>query len=487
MRASRFSDICRRLSGAYALFLLTFFLLTCTGYESIARTKTRLFLTASAVYVLFCGAFSLRSGARTAHRRPDATAWLVLAYFALTLLSALCSPYSGTFWGGERGQGLATIGLYLASFLLLRRFFRPKRWLLDVFAAAICLFCLLGLVQLSGANPFGLFPQGLNYYDEGRMYFGSYWSTVGNVMSCGAVLSAAGGAFAAALLYSPARRRYALPLVLSLFSLAKLQAEGALLALTLGVVLLPAFSVRDGRGFRAALRLWGLALLAFGAATTVVFFDGGVAWKPTPEATAVLLGGGLLYALGELLPAHRLNAAPRPLRIFIVLLLCAAFAAIWLCETLPEGALREAHELLHGRWDDGFGSGRAGIWRKTWELVKQSPLLGGGADTLGQRGIASERYRPLLGITVVRTVDAAHNEYLNILVNQGALALAAYLGILGISLFRARKNGCAAAICGAAAVVYAIQAFFGIADCLCTPYFWLALAAANPNNGRDST
>lgn len=472
----------RSLAALYALLLLTAFLLLCFDYESIARSKTRVFLTVCGGFVLLTAGLALRPSVR---RKPDAATWTALLYLALTVLSAICSGRAAAFTGGERRQGVLTIGLYVLSFLLLRRFLQPKQWMLDVFAAACCLFCALGLLQLVGGNPLGLYPDGLNYYDEGKLYYGSYWSTIGNVMSCGAVLSAAVGAFSAALLCrkKTAELRYALPLALCVFCLMELKAEGGILATALGVLLLPPFLVTDGRRLRNAGSLWGTGMLAVGASLALTFYDGGVRICPNLPAALLLVIGGGLFAW-SLFPPKKCRA-DRRLRLWLGIVsaavLCAATATVYFCTTLPDGFLAETHAVLHGRWDDGFGSGRLGIWRRTWELVGQAPLLGGGADTLGLRGISVEHYRPHLGITVVQTVDAAHNEYLNILVNQGALALTAYLALSVISFRRWRKSAerPPAAICGAAALLYGLQAFFGIADCLAAPYFWLCLAVVN--------
>ena len=144
------------------------------------------------------------------------------------------------------------------------------------------------------------------------------------------------------------------------------------------------------------------------------------------------------------------------------------------------GFLYEAFELLHGRWDDRFGSGRLYIWRSVVPLVPERPLLGGGPDTLGLRTDAAfERYDETLGILIHSSIDTAHNDYLNILVNQGIPALLLYLGALTASALRWLRNGAgdpAAAICGCAALGYCIQAFFGISSPISTPYLWLALA-----------
>ena len=142
--------------------------------------------------------------------------------------------------------------------------------------------------------------------------------------------------------------------------------------------------------------------------------------------------------------------------------------------------LGESHALLHGRAEDDFGSGRIYIWKNVWQAVKERPLFGGGPDTLSRRITAYfERYDEA-GHIVRRTgIDTAHNEYLNILANQGLFALLCWLGALGCSAVRfVRRAGerPAALICGSAVLGYCVQAFFGISMCLSTPFFVIAWA-----------
>ena len=144
------------------------------------------------------------------------------------------------------------------------------------------------------------------------------------------------------------------------------------------------------------------------------------------------------------------------------------------------GFIEEASELMHGNWDDSFGSGRLYIWRKSIQLVPQRPLFGGGPDTFGLRTDANfQRLDKNTGILIRSDVDVAHNEYLNILVNQGALALLFYLAAVFCAIkswIRNNSSKPASTICGGAVICYLIQAFFGINSPISAPFFWICLA-----------
>lgn len=133
---------------------------------------------------------------------------------------------------------------------------------------------------------------------------------------------------------------------------------------------------------------------------------------------------------------------------------------------------------MHGQWDTSYGSGRLFIWQAVWKLVPERLLLGGGPDTLGLRSTAYfQHYDSNLDMMIRSKIDNAHNEYLNVLVNQGLPALLLYLTALiaAASSWVKKADRCSAiAICGSGILGYCIQAFFSISSPISTPFMWLA-------------
>ena len=417
-----------KISDAYLALMLSVFLLWpgTDGYAKITAAKYRLFLILTLGYcagtaLLYLELLVMRQCRLVSFRelvhaiRP--AEWLMLGYVLCSLLSSLLSPWRADTWLGlTRREGFLTLALYAAVFLLLGRLSRPKKWLLDVFGAGMCLCCLLALRQLAGGNPLGLYPEGLSYYDAGKAYSGAYLGTIGNTDLLAAVMCTAAPAF--------------------FYGVWKLR------------------------------RYWLLAPLAL-CLTVSVWMD----------VSAGLLGiaAGLVLPLPLVFSEKRRRAAA----ITIGCSLLASFFAVLLIPGLP-GILGEAHELLHGRAEDEFGSGRVYIWKNVWQAVKERPLFGGGPDTLSRRITAFfERYDEVRNAVIRSGIDAAHNEYLNILANQGGFALLCWLGALGCSAARfVRQAGerPAVLICGSAVLGYCVQAFFGISMCLSTPFFLIAWA-----------
>lgn len=197
-------------------------------------------------------------------------------------------------------------------------------------------------------------------------------------------------------------------------------------------------------------------------------------WRLNVAAAWVGIACAAVWGLALLAPRHG--------KRLLILSAVLTVAALLLLRFYSGGSetLAEAARLLRGEFDGSFGSGRLMIWRDCVALVRERPLLGGGPDTLWLRGVEPFVWAPE-GTVIPVDITAAHNEYLNILVNQGALALLAYLALLVAALAaccrRAEEPCCA--ICGMGLLCYAAMACFSISSCITAPYVWLLLALCN--------
>ena len=391
------------LTAAYLAILLSIHLLYPGrgGYQTITAQKWSAYLLITGVYIAAMLLLHLELAIVGAAKLPAPTMLrktlglpqkFILLYLFATVLSTLFSEFRQTaLWGGGRCEGLAAIALYCLSFLLVSAYGQPKRWMLWLYAAAISVNCVLCLLQFAGLNPLHLYPEGMNYYGANTQYAGEFLGTVGNADILSAVLSLSIPAFWAAILrMKGCRERYFLliPLALCLVVLLRAFVAGGILGVTGAVVLSTPLMTDDKRR-----RKWAL--------------------------------------------------------ICVIAALIAAAAAVYCFGSRMCGFLYEASKLMHGRWDNRFGTGRIYIWRNVIQLVPEHLLLGGGPDTLGLRTDAAfERYDETLGILIHSAIDTAHNEYLNILVNQGLLALLSYLAALLASAIHWVRRG-ALRLCGA--------------------------------------
>lgn len=432
MKITQWNRLAEKLSAIYLACILSVFLLYfgAGGYAGIADSKWGLFLLLSGGYLLLLAAARLELAIVGTLPLPSPRAlWksfspprktLCLLWLS-SLLAAVLSAYRRTsLLGSSRHEGLLTITLYLGCCLMVSLYARLRPWMLWLFAASMSANCILALVQLAGYNPFSLYPQGMNCYDRYELYAGEFLGTVGNVDLPSAVLCIAIPLFWLALIKDTGRRKWLLcvPLALCLTVLCRASVAGGILAMAVGVPLTVPVLLKSRKARRTA-------------------------------AAAVL-------ALGFL-----------------------ALLAVYLFGGRMGGTLHEAYELLHGRWNDSFGSGRLYIWRKVAPLIPQHPLFGCGPDTLGRyTDAAFERMNDTVGAVIRSEIDNAHNEYLNLLIERGAAAFILYLALLvqcARRWVRSASSHPVAALCGGAVLAYCIQAFFGLSLPASAIYFWLML------------
>ena len=403
------------------------------GYSVITAQKSLAYLYLSGGFAAVCviGRLELALvGVPLARPRFRSTQIMVLLLWLFTGLSAVFSPYPDQVWlGGNHWEGLLTLSLYYLTFLLVSQYADPKPWLLTAFAAAMGLNCLLAFVQLAGHNPLTLYPAGTNYHDHGKLFLGRLMGTVGSITLQAAMMSLTVPMLVTAILKGKAKTRVFF-----------------LIPLGFCLILLPILNI---------------------------------------DAGLVGVTGGILLTL-PLLPKNKKTR--QILAVLLVVLLAVFLLILYLFGEHFSGFLAEAGQVLHGRWEDSFGSNRGYIWRKTLELVPERWLLGGGPDTLGLR---LQKYRELYSkrfdVTVRLTLDMAHNEYLNILANQGLPALLLYLGVLLTTLrgwIRHAHDDVIVAVCGSGVVGYCVQACFGISTPFTTSYLWLTLAVLTARLSR---
>ncbi|MBR4954275.1 MAG: O-antigen ligase family protein, partial [Clostridia bacterium] len=119
-----------------------------------------------------------------------------------------------------------------------------------------------------------------------------------------------------------------------------------------------------------------------------------------------------------------------------------------------------------------FGSSRIKIWSRSLRLFLEQPVLGSGPNTVFERmDITFSRFSPIKGDYVYTSVDNAHNEYLNLLVNLGVLGLVPFVAAQIIALTGKKKpKPCVYGLLG-----YIVQSMFLFSICITAPYYWLLL------------
>lgn len=417
------NSFARRLTDKYiALMLLIFPLWTGPGgYADITRWKFIFFAAATSLWVLLLIIFALRE--RLAPNWPRGFALIIAAFALWACVSALASPFGGETLLGHNYDGLLPLALYAAIALGCSGYGQWRYSYVNYIAISVSLCCLVAVLQLFGWNPLWLYPEGVDYYDAGVLYTGSFLGTMGNTNLLGAFLC------------------LAVPLL--------------------------AYTALERRG----KSLWLLAPTAL--AVIVIVFS-------RSEAGLVGTGVALLIGIPYYVNLHGRKRLALLLLAAEAVLVLLALAAVYFISP-GSGTLYELHEILHGRIRGEFGSSRVAIWGEALRLISERPLLGGGPGTFGLRStLEFTRFVPETGVTLTTLADNAHCEILSVLADLGLPGLLLYLAALGYLL--RRWLGGSAPAAGLALISYWVQALFGIGTCFVLPFaaIMAGLVSARP-------
>jgi len=421
---------------------------------------------------------------------------------------------SAVIWFGanDRYEGFITFLCYALCFVLIARFYKPKRLHLLFIAASTVIISLYGVLQFFGIDIFGLFHfdnqtmidecTGVAYLLYGNLT-ANFRTTLGNVNVVSAYVSFTIMLFA--VLFAVARSKWQwLYLAAGAFSFA--------LALTTGragdshtvailgtmVLLIPYWiSHRERLGrILIVMATWCTVYAGYSAYMSAmkrqyeagVFFphyDAYVLRRHTDiniimvlAFAAVLVAVGLsLILLLKKWPERKMKVAGA---IFLPVLLISGLIGLEIVGSRlseqPYNIIWQAREMMHGRIEDDFGTRRGWIWRNAVEVIPYNPIFGTGPGTFFH---ALGHERQLEAISLYNyTIDKAHNVFLQIAVTMGIPALIAYVIFLGGVFVPAVKRAFDRPILlafGAAALSFIIQSLFMPEVPIVTPLLWVAL------------
>ncbi len=344
-----------------------------------------------------------------------------------TVLSCLFSPYPGSPWwfGTGRREGLATQLCYLALFFLFSFSKVCKKVVLTAAGCGVLVFFAVVLIQRAGGNPFGLYPEGSGYE-----FAPDFQGTIGNVDMCSAYLVILCGLFLPELV-------------------------GVLRDLVQKARTVPSSPRKSVKQvFYACLLLVSLA-----AAVYLLF-------------TIHVFSGQL--ALTVLVAVVLVRLLPKKARLpILVLLLAAVLLLVWFWPGEEGTEIWELHEILQGRPQYAFGSGRLGVLARTRTMLQTEGrlLLGTGADTFAKRFNAflmtyemAHPDEPYLD----GYYDSPHCEYLALISNCGIPALLCFLALI-VCCCLGRSPWCDTVL------AYSVQLLFSFSVCLVAPMFWVVL------------
>ena len=411
---NRGAKTCCIITSIFISLMLSVFILICSQYTHIAEIKYYAFL-------LLCGSYIVAITVTMCVYRKEPfpidrkLTFIVLAYLVCTAISVITSPYEYDCWTGlSRHEGIITQTIYCFLLIYVSAFGQIKKTHLYLLGATITVFSVICIIQFFGGNPLHLYPDGYDYYDKGVKYPGEFLGTVGNAGFVSTLLAMSSAVFFSKLLTDKQTRT-----------------------------------------------IWFILFLL---STGVLFF--------AKVAAGIL---GLAASVMITLPIVFKNKR-KQIIIAEILMITALLMTLYFYD-IGSGTVHEFHEVLHGRISENFGSGRIKIWREVLSKIPEHLFFGTGPDTMLAWDIEGFS-KQVNNITVYRHIDVAHNEYLNVLAQQGLFAALCCFALIGYACqrFIRIKNKEKMIIPVSAIVAYGTQAVFGITSCIITPIFIMFFA-----------
>ncbi len=482
------------------------------GFRAIRHYKYYLFLVLACLFVIIEIMLLVTKSAeeikepnpkrRTLTKSLRFTDWAMLALVLSSAVSTLFSPYFDAAFFGEatvgsytvgRNNGLLLILAYAAVYLALTRCFRYKEYVFTAMAVVSGVIYLLAVLNGFYIDPLRMFVQ----FEDNPTIYQNFMTTIGNKNMFSSYICVT------------------LPVIICLFVQAgELWRKAVYLAVTavgaMAVVVCDSDSVVLGLGAFAAVFTVAYAktprrlkrlLLSF----TVMLLSvkllrlfalwGGDRYKELTalpsrlmfsNAAFIALGvlavlTAALYALDWRKPGFRMpKAVPFVLGgVFAAAALAGLGTLVYFSAIDTQSDLGDAARLL--RYGDAWGTHRGFMWNKALEAFGGfnvfQKLFGTGPETFYYT--FSPYFSELWSRFGDTSTDAAHNEYINYLLNLGIVGLASYLTLAGGALvraFKAAKRNPLSLVFASAVVAYLAQAVVNIALPIATPLFVIFLS-----------
>lgn len=446
--------------------------------------------------------------------------WFVIAFAIVSILSFLFSPsrtseYPTFFlfkggedtsvvnlpWEGYTGwnMGLRSQLFFVALYFLVSRLFM-KSWARDflymMLGSAFIVF-FLGVLHRFNVDPLAL------YEDLDEYYRYKFLSTLGQsswYSSFMVVLMPIGMSF---FIFNKKEKSVgnillACFVAISGATFVSQNSDSAYLAFVFIVLILFAVSFADNRLF---LKFWEMMIIMIAAMKIVGIFQIMFPEKATQldkmsffmsksAATWILLAAVVAFYVFIRRKAKDdkfdITRYKKVRNVLVALVIACLPLGILTCYLNTKGminipAIQNAEYMT---FNDGWGNSRGYTWKNTVEVMgeemwRKMALLGPGPDCYATVMYATEpRATDMFNFWNQELVVCAHNEWLNMMFNEGILGIISYLGIFvsAFIIFIKKCNDPIMTGCAASIAAYFFHNMFCYQQILCTPMIFLIIA-----------
>ena len=414
--------------------------------------------------------------------------WSAITFLLINVISCFISPFFkkyNLFIGVGRGEGLITTSIYVITFLLVSLFGKFKKRHILYFAISSILLNVIAILQYIGFNPFNMYQLGIGTHNV------SFMSTIGNIDFISALycilLSISFGAYIFLddlKLYE--KIIYILSIAMGFFIIGIINVQSGKLAFIITLIIILPFIITNNK--RLSKFLIVLSSVLFSYCFNMIinpeyhYSIGKLKFVFQFNYIIILyfIVIALLIFVSRILKKYDydFSSNKKLIKWFYILILFFIICSLIFVYlyNFNDGFLYEIHELLHGNFDDNFGSYRIFLWKRTLKIIPEYPILGSGPDTFAVRFM--RRYtQDVAKIGPLTINDTAANVYLTMLVNIGFLGLISYITFIFAQIRKGiEEMNSYSKILLISIICFLIQDFFNLWLVIVTPIFWLLMA-----------
>ena len=455
--------VANSLVNYYLTIMFSFFPLFLTEQYAHARTdKYWFYLIATGLLVASVGITMLISRGEAKYRgeKPSLilplspTDIFMLCFLGFAVISTLLSErreqaFLGT---GGRNNGLLLLLVYTLMYFTVTRNYVRKDYVFIIYPAVSSLIAALTVLNFFYIDPLHM----LEGYDEATI--SDFGSTLGNKNIIAAFMCLFLPAAFMLFVVSKAKLMRTVSGIAIVFAYTGLLCADSTSDILGLFVILPVMAIISARSYEYMRRcLLGLTIL-FASGKLLLLFANAVGdhnkgfefmqqfliYSPVTYTPIAICG--LLYLL---MTALGKNGTPRyPAKavksiltlLFVIGIISAVGAFVYFSFIDKETDIGEFDKLL--RFDDYWGTHRGFMWRVGLEEFSRfNPLrilFGTGPDAAYY--VFEPHFAELSDRFGDSSTDCAHNEFINYLLTQGVLGLAAYLGMMATAIVRGLKT-----------------------------------------------
>lgn len=476
-----------RASQCYALIILTLFPLLhgTDNYYNITVSKFIYFSVLTCLYAVLCLVLALvfrpgrRVGSMMRERRKvvfTVPQLFLIVYALWAVICTLVSPYSDLWLGQSRYEGLFSLLLYSAVFVLLSfwgEYTDAYTYGLGVMGA---LTGFIAMIQTFGSTVF---------FDNGMSFFNTlFLTTIGNVdcVACLICILVPALLCGFVILRSPWRWLGYPALFFMTYLAMFMGVDTAKLGFAAVVLLLPCLiQSRD----RFQNLLVGLIPILLGAALGLSYHRDR-SFTPGSAALVLLATAAAMALAAWYMHRHEQTWSVKPSTIrrvayaLLLLLLIITLIVVYRYDGANK-LMKEASAFLHGNLGDRAGSNRGFVWKTTVKIIRERPVFGGGPGSFISLFMPYQaEYQAVCHKTDY--IDFPHNDFLSVAACTGLIGLVLYLiflAALAVRCIRAAYRSPVMLIFLGGMAGYLIYSFFVFSIAIVSPLFWTLAGLAD--------